>query len=132
MNLCKCLFVCPSNFNLELVEMTEANLFFSHVHKLATCKICDFRMLISQFNVCVYICGLDSQGSNQPCGHPWNSLTEGHRPQPSSLSETSALPTVTSHIPSQLQQPLQAGLPPRINYSQSPAAPALASVTQRG
>lgn len=41
-------------------------------------------------------------------------------------------PYCPSHIPSPVQQPLQAGLPPRINYSQSPAAPALASVTPKG
>lgn len=38
-------------------------------------------------------------------------------------------PHCPSHVSSQLQQPLQAGLPPRINYSRSPAASALASVT---
>lgn len=41
-------------------------------------------------------------------------------------------PHCPSHIPSPVQQLLQASLPPRINYSQSPAAPALASVTPEG
>lgn len=56
----------------------------------------------------------------------------GHRPEPSSPLWDLRSPHCPSHFPSQLQQPLQAGLLPRINYSQSPAAPALASMTQRG
>lgn len=52
----------------------------------------------NQSVICVCICGLDGPGSNQACGHPWNSGTEGHRAEPSSLSETSALPAVTSNI----------------------------------
>lgn len=131
MSLCKCLFVLPSNYNLELVVVTEANLFFCHLHKLSTCMISDSRMLISQLYVCasavwtvkslislVATPGIQGLKDTEQSPHP--SL----RPRLSPLSP----PT----FPSQLQQPLQAGLPPRINYSQSPAAPALASVTQGG
>lgn len=121
----------PSNYNLELVVLTEANLLFCHFHKLSMCMISDSRKLISQLNVCtsavwtvkalislVATPGIQGLKDTEQSPHP--SL----RPRLSPLSP----PT----FPSQLQQPLQAGLPPRINYSQSPAAPALASVTQRG
>lgn len=55
------------------------------------------------------ICGLDSQGSNQPCGHPWNS-SQQHRVKDTDQSPHPSLRPQLS--PLSLPRSLPAGRPP--------------------